>query len=1255
MKFVDIRLKPKIFIGLLAPLIFLVVLAAVSITRIQDMLETEEWVEHTNEVLREAQLILASATDIETGMRGYLLAGQDEFLEPYRAGQAATYGALAALRVTVSDNPGQVARLEEAEQILRDWQREVTEPSIALRQQIGDGVTLQEISDLVAEARGKAFFDRFRGVMAAAIAEEESLMIVRVADNLAAAEFTDTIIWSGLFVAVLAVAGLAWFIGNGIANPITQMTGAMRQLASGEEKDVEILGIGREDEVGEMAEALQVFREAEEKIRELNRELEDRVAKRTAELELMQESLLNILAASPVAVVVTPRDDPGIVFCNERYAQLVKTSRDELLGQPARQFIDEEFHQAIDEGHERQGFVSNLEVCQTRPDGRKIWLLVTVVPVTFKDEPAFLTWFFDITARKEVEESLKRQNVLVDLLRQTASDANEAADFEEGAGVCLKSINAYTGWPVGHVYLLSDEDDDLLVPSGIWRVEDKKRFSAIIEVTEKTTFKRGVGLPGRVLESGKAEWIKDVTVDPNFPRARMVDDIGVRGAFAFPVMAEAKVVAVLEFFDEKPSEPDKSLLQTVAHIGSQLGPLYEREKASTGLHEARDAAQEARDVAEEATRAKDMFLAAMSHEIRTPMNGVVGMIELMESTALANDQRRMLETAKDSSFALLTIINDILDFSKIEAGKMEIENIAFDLRKAADAVGDMLGVMAAEKGLPLVVHIQPEVPAMLLGDQVRIRQILFNLAGNAIKFTEHGEVHIGIKVAKTHKDGSVDVVYEIKDSGIGMTEEQIGRLFKPFEQAEASTTRQYGGTGLGLSIVARLIELMGGKVEAESELGKGSTFRVTVLHSVPKVETGEAAVVDLGRMKMLALSRAGSRIELATQLLKENDEGLIDLVAPTTKKAALLKRLAAAEKSGDPYDLVYLSVEVDTNEQDQLRKTIEASKELKNIPRFVVERHNAPITQDIRGSVLIPPTPYTESNLVRALSIVLGKVSPDIFNQIEVKGRAAKVPSLEEAEAAGTLILVAEDNKTNQDVIGRQLAVLGYAHEIADDGAIALDMLSKRAYGLLLSDVHMPNMNGYQLTQAIRTEEKKSRTRLPIVAITANALHGEGDRCMEAGMDAYMAKPMRKKEFRECLKKWVPKVAEEAPSEAETKAVPSAKEGSDDLVVKLDVLIEMFGDDVEILNAILSEFPPAAWEVVAEIESAYDAKDWVVVGAAGHKFKSSARTIGANQLADICGGLEEAGKSGDEKTIKKLMPRLRPAMDAVDAYIRGRD
>ena len=1235
------------------------------------------------------------------------------------------------------------------------------------------------------------------------------------------------------------------------------------------------------------------------------------------EIRRSEEFLQTLLDTSPIAITISSMEDGRFLRVNPAVEEAMKLSQKELLNHSTYEiYRNPDDVTEIMRRFGEDGRVNDFDIPALRiGTGEKCWLSLSATAIDYEGGKAVLTVANDITARKEAEESLKHQSALVDLLRQTASDANEATNFKQGAGVCLKSINAYTGWPVGHVYLLSEEDDNLLVPSHIWHIENKKRFSAIVETSEKTTFKRGVGLPGRVLESGEPAWIEDVTVDPNFPRARRVDDIGVKGAFAFPVLAASKVVAVFEFFDEEPSEPDKLLLQTVTHIGSQLGRLYERERAATSLREARDAAQEAeaeirrseeqissifgtaidgilsldsqghiiasnealsklvgyseeeligkfvglivpehiqdatakginrvfggnienlldqvsegrllskdgtvipidfslakwetadrtfytciirdvtekkrqearinsifetardgiimvdqdgiihefspgcaamfqrdadevigqsikilidednehlldlfvkrflrsgestaigrarevparrkdgtnfpteisvsksitggqtgftgiirdvtekrhqenelrlaRDVAEEATRAKDTFLATMSHEIRTPMNGVVGMIELLQTTSLADDQRRMLETAKDSSFTLLTIINDILDFSKIEAGKMEIENFAFDLRKAADAVGEMLGgVMAAEKGLPLIVHIQPDVPSILIGDQVRIRQILFNLAGNAIKFTEHGEVHVGIRLAKTLKDGSVDLVYEITDSGIGMTEEQVSRLFKPFEQAKASTTRQYGGTGLGLSIVARLVELMGGTIEVESKPGKGSTFRVSLRHRVPKVKAVKVAGVDLGRIRMLALSKAGSRMNLLAQLLKENDEGLIDLVAPATKRAALIKKLVAAEKAGDPYALVYLSVDVGTGEQDQLRRTIETGKELEKTPRFVVERQNTPIAQDIPGSVLIPPTPYTQTNLVRALAIVLGKASPDIISRAEMEGRAAEVPTIEEAAAAGTLILVAEDNKTNQDVIGRQLAVFGYAHEIADDGEIAFRMLSERTYGLLLCDVHMPNMDGYKLTRTIRANEKKSGTRLPIVAVTANVLQGEADRCLKVGMDDYLAKPVRMKELQACLKKWVPFKAKEEtrepPSEADTKAVPPANEGADDLVVEPEVLIEMFGNDDELVNSILLEFLPVAMACIEELDSAHGAKDWAGVGDAGHKLKSSARTIGANRLADLCDELEKAGKAGDDKTINELVPKLRPVMEAVEAYILGR-
>ena len=1108
-----------------------------------------------------------------------------------------------------------------------------------------------------------------------------------------------------------------------------------------------------------------------------------------------EEFLQTLLDTSPIAISISSMKDGRFLRVNPAVAEAMKLSQEELLKHSTNEiYANPDDLTEITRRFQEAGRVNNFDIPALRiGTGEKCWLSLSATAIDYEGRKATLTVAYDITARKKADESLKHQSALVDLLRQTASDANEATDFKQGAEVCLRSINAYTGWPVGHVYLLSEEDDDLLVPSHIWYIENKKRFKAIFDVSEKTTFKRGVGLPGRVLESGEPAWIKDVTVDPNFPRSKMVDEVGVKGAFAFPVWAASKVVAVFEFFDEEPSEPDESLLQTVTHIGSQLGRLYEREKASTSLREARDAAQkaeaeirrseeqissifrtaidgilsldsqghiigsnealskltgyseeeligkfaglivpehiqdatakginrifggnienlldqvsegrllskdgtvipidfslavwetkdstvytciirdvtekkqqdaelrEARDTAEEATRAKDMFLATMSHEIRTPMNGVVGMIELLQRTTLADDQQRMLETAKDSSFVLLTIINDILDFSKIEAGKMEIENVSFDLRKAADTVGEMLGLIAAEKRLPLVVHVQPDVPAALLGDPVRIRQILFNLAGNAVKFTEEGAVHVGICVAKTHKKGAVDILYEVKDSGIGMSKKQVGRLFAPFEQAETATTRQFGGTGLGLSIVRRLTDLMGGEIEVDSKPRMGSTFRVTIRHAVPKGAAEEAPGAEIGSRKVLALSNAGCRLDLLTQLLVHTNKGSIDRISPTTKTAALLKMLTAAEKDGEPYQLVYLSEDVGTNEQDRLRKIIEASDKLETVPRFVVERHNAAIAQDLPGSVLIPAIPYTESNLVRGLLIVLGKASPEIGNQAEGEGWAIEVPTIAEAESAGTLILVAEDDKVNQEVIGRQLSVFGYAHEIADNGEVALIMLTERAYGLLLSDVHMPHMDGYELTRTIRKNEKKTGAHLPIVAITANALQGEGDRCLEAGMDAYMSKPARMKDMRNCLEKWIGK-------KASGKASPPARKGTAgsaalgasktaDEVVQLDDLIELLSNDEDVINSILSKFPAAAEEEVGKIESAHNAGEWAEIGQVGHKLKGSSLMIGANQLADICEGLEAAGTAGDEAVAGELITKLRPALKAVIAFIQER-
>ncbi len=718
-------------------------------------------------------------------------------------------------------------------------------------------------------------------------------------------------------------------------------------------------------------------------------------------------------------------------------------------------------------------------------------------------------------------------------------------------------------------------------------------------------------------------------------------------------------------------------------LASRVEDLADARRATLNMmadaEESRKKAEELREEAETATKAKSSFLAAMSHEIRTPMNGIVGMIDLLRETKLSTDQNQMMATVRDSAFSLLQIINDILDFSKIEAGKLELEFIPVSIRDMMQGVVDTLVPNAAKKDLMIIPYIDPAIPEFVMADQVRLRQILFNLAGNAIKFTDNTDEKRGkviIRADRVESDGGDDddkdyIRYSVGDNGIGISEAAQEKLFEAFTQAESSTTRKYGGTGLGLSICVRLTNLMGGDVAVKSELGEGSEFFTIIPHDPSDRDVVDIEDKDLNGLSVLLVTEIEEYIEFLSSYLSYWKAD----VEVWEERETVSSQITEATFNDEIYDVIILGIDFEEKEQEEIKQLFtkyEANADSKFVMMRPYWRRGARI--DNPGTVTLDALPIRRPTFISAVAVAAGRASPEVKKEEEKTESLKKLaPSIEQAEEMGQLILVAEDNLTNQDVIRRQLNMLGYAVEMFDNGKLALEAWQNKNYAILLTDCHMPEMDGYELTGEIRNREDDMDERFPIIAITANALQGEAERCLEVGMDDYLSKPLEMPKLKQALGKWMPVLAasqssdfappvdDEAPvdtpeSEEDIIASPAEETAKDKPKTNggpIDpaALRDVFGDDDDTFKEILNEFIEPGSSNVEEIKAAFEDRSAEQVAAAAHKLKSSSRAIGANYLADLCLSLETAGKADDWEAIDLEAPKLDNAIGEVIDYI----
>jgi PAS domain S-box-containing protein len=948
-----------------------------------------------------------------------------------------------------------------------------------------------------------------------------------------------------------------------------------------------------------------------------------------------------------------------------------------------------------------------------------------------------------------VQRSQVRQAQENQLLLQAMSLSVVSHSFEDALRSCVGIMCEITRWPVGHVYF-HDSGRDRLISSDIWALPNVDRYVEFRKLTDATEFKRGEGIPGRIWQSGQSQWFSELH-DPRFSPQRQFP---MQGAFAFPIIADDQLIAVMEFYSLSSAPPEPHLLLLAGSVGQQLGQVAERRRrvaersriaaivessydaiigrdlggritswnkgaelvygytedeaigqlisillpagmdseepaiadaldnrrrltefetirrrkdgqvidvalTVSPILDSRDQLvgsstierditlrrrrekelQSAREAAEFANQAKSTILANVSHELRTPMNAVLGMLDLALSEPLADELRDNLNTARDSARTLLYLLNDLLDVSRMEAGRFELEREPFAAHEVFEGAVRALAIRASEKGLELVLRIARDVPHKLIGDGFRLGQIVTNLAGNALKFTDQGEVCVDVSVA-SRSGTRVELRIAVRDTGVGVAPEHQEHIFAPFSQVDPSTTRKHTGSGLGLTICREIADKMQGRLWLESRLGVGSTFFCTgwfdeqsaEADSSPETKTHQGLyvlVVDdnaasrellcelLAERGIVATACASG--EAATQILKETREPfdalIVDALMPGMDGFTLIESLDRSCQNASPPVILMLTASD--------RQTFRARATQVNADAFLEK-------------------PVTRSALLDAFSTVFGGVTT-----------GAEMPESAETAAHPRRVLLVEDIPANQRFMRAILEKRGHHVRIAGNGREAVEQLKQDDFDVVLMDVQMPTMDGLQATQAIRGLEAPSKSRIPIIALTAHARKEDRAKCFDAGMDAALEKPVNISEV-------VRLVETMASAERPDGFASSPLDGDSKLngagfnqVIDLKAARQRMDGNEALLADMARYFLDDAPRLLGELETMLVQGDASNAQRAAHSLKGLASNFGARHVTAVAQRIEDLARQEELATARTLTVDLAAEVGAVDRELRS--